>query len=75
MNRQHPSPEKRLTDIETLFTHWQRVVQELDQVVLDQSRRIDQLEREVRLLTSDLRSMRDMNRETRRPEDEIPPHY
>jgi uncharacterized coiled-coil protein SlyX len=29
----------------------------------------------MRLLTSDLRTLRDASREPRRPEDEVPPHY
>lgn len=75
MNRPQPSPETRLTELETLFTHLQRTVHDLDQIVIDQSRRIDLLEREVRCLANDLRVMREINREPRRPEDEIPPHY
>jgi SlyX protein len=70
-----PSQETRLTELETLFTHMQRTIQELDQVVIDQARRIDLLEREMRLLSSDLRTVRDATREPRRPEDELPPHY
>ncbi|MFO0012899.1 MAG: SlyX family protein [Planctomycetota bacterium] len=75
MNRPNPSPEKRLTELETLFTHLQRTLHDLDQIVVDQSRRIAHLEREVRCLANDFRTVRDMNREPRRPEDEIPPHY
>ncbi len=69
------SQESRLTELETLFTHMQRTIQDLDQVVVEQARRIDLLEREMRLLTSDLRTLRDASREPRRPEDEVPPHY
>ncbi|MCU0707876.1 MAG: SlyX family protein [Pirellula sp.] len=69
------SQESRLTELETLFTHMQRTIQDLDQVVVEQARRIDLLEREMRLLTSDLRTLRDAYREPRRPEDEVPPHY
>lgn len=75
MNSQPPSPETRLTELESLFTHLQRIVADLDQVVIDQSRRMEILEREVRRLSSDLGAVRDMNRESRRPEDDIPPHY
>lgn len=67
--------EERLIHLEALFTHLQRTVQELDQVIVDQSRRIDQLQRDLKLLASDVRSVRDASREPRRPEDEIPPHY
>lgn len=67
--------EERLIHLEALFTHLQRTVQELDQVIVDQSRRIDLLHRDLKLLASDVRSVRDASREPRRPEDEIPPHY
>jgi len=53
----------------------QRTVHDLDQIVIEQSRRIEILEREVRCVSSDLRAVRDTQREPRRPEDEIPPHY
>ena len=33
----------RVTELETLFTHLQRSVQDLDQVVLDQQKQIDAL--------------------------------
>lgn len=75
MNRPKPSPETRLTELETLFMHLQRTVHDLDQIVIDQSCRIAILEREVRCVSSDLRAVRDTQREPRRPEDEIPPHY
>jgi uncharacterized coiled-coil protein SlyX len=75
MNSQPPSLETRLTELESLFMHLQRTVADLDQIVVDQSRRMEILEREVRRLSSDLGAVRDMNREPRRPEDDIPPHY
>ena len=67
--------EERLIQLEALFTHLQRTVQELDQVIVDQSRRIDLLQRDLKMLAGDVRSVRDASREPRRPEDEIPPHY
>lgn len=75
MESPSPAPEKRLTELETLFTHLQRTVQDLDRIVVDQSRQIERMEREVRSLANDVRAMRELNREPRRPEDEIPPHY
>jgi uncharacterized coiled-coil protein SlyX len=66
---------KRLIELEMLFTHLQKTVFDLDRVVIDQARRIDMLQREVKGLVSELRMMRDTSREVRRPEDEIPPHY
>lgn len=69
------TPEQRLIDLEALFTHLQRTVQDLDSVVVDQSKQIELLRREVKVMATELRMVRDASREPRRPEDEIPPHY
>ncbi len=69
------STEQRLVALESMLTHLQRTVQDLDQVIIDQGRRIDQLQREVKVVVQDLGTVRETNRETRRAEDEIPPHY
>jgi uncharacterized coiled-coil protein SlyX len=75
MSPHPPSPTERITELEGLFTHLQRTMKDLDQVVIEQARRIVQLERELNLLAGELRAVRDFSREPRRPEDEIPPHY
>ena len=67
--------DERLIHLEALFMHLQRTVQDLDQVVIEQSKQIDLLSRDMKLLVTDLRGIRDGSREPRRPEDEIPPHY
>ncbi len=55
--------------------HLQRTVHDLDQVVVDQARRIEILERGWKRLNNEVQVVRDSAREPRRPEDEIPPHY
>jgi uncharacterized coiled-coil protein SlyX len=40
----------RLTNLELLFTHLERQVQELNDVVLSQQQRIERLEKQLRLL-------------------------
>ena len=69
------NPNDRLVELEVLFTHLQKSITDLDEVVVDQSRRIDQLQRELKILAGDVRLVRDASREPRRPEEEIPPHY
>ena len=69
------NPNDRLVELEVLFTHLQKTITDLDGVVVDQARRIDQLQRELRMIAGDVRLVRDSSREHRRPEDEIPPHY
>ncbi len=67
--------EQRVVELELIYTHLQHTVQELDKVVFEQSKRIDLLQRELKLLVNEFRQMRDASRDIRRPEDEIPPHY
>lgn len=67
--------EERVVKLEALYMHLQKLVQDLDQVVFLQSKKIDQLQRDVKLLVSEIRQLRDAGREPRRAEEEIPPHY
>lgn len=62
-------------ELETLYTHLQRTVGELDGVVLDQQRQIDALERKVAALKLELSTLASSVVEERKPEDEKPPHY
>lgn len=41
----------RVTKLEELFTHLQRAIEDLDQVVQDTQRRLDSLDRRFQLLT------------------------
>lgn len=67
--------EERIVKLEALYTHQQKLLQDLDQVVFEQSKKIDQLQRDLKLLVGEIRQLRDGGREGRRPEEEIPPHY
>ncbi|GAB4558853.1 MAG: SlyX family protein [Geothermobacteraceae bacterium] len=42
--------EQRLTDLEIRFTHQQRLVEELSDVIAADGRQIDELRKEIRLL-------------------------
>lgn len=67
--------EERVVKLEALYMHMQKLVQDLDQVVFVQSKKVDQLQRDLKLLVGELRQLRDGSRDGRRPEEEIPPHY
>ncbi len=65
----------RLTELETLFTHLQRTLVELDKVVFEQAKHIESLERQFVRVTGDLGALRGAVAERLKPEDEKPPHY
>lgn len=67
--------DQRLTDVECILMHAQKTLSDLNQVIIDQGRQIDQLRRELKQLASDFRQVQDSNRPTRSAQDEIPPHY
>jgi len=64
----------RLTDLEILFTHLQRTVHDLDQVVLEQQRQLELLSRQVKQQTAEIATFQTAADE-RKPEDDKPPHY
>lgn len=61
----------RVIAVESLLTHLQRTVQELDQVVTEQGRAIDELAKRVRRLASELSALQDATVEE--PEEEEGP--
>ena len=65
----------RVTDLEELFTHLQRQVQDLDQVVLRQQKQVERLQAELRRLSLQLATLSEPPPEPRSLEDERPPHY
>ena len=67
--------EPRLIALEELFTHLQRTVRDLDEVVIGQHKRLDQLDRRVARIERDLESLSRSLAEERSPLDERPPHY
>ena len=67
---------KRLSDVESLLTFMQRTIDDLNQVVLEQARRIERQEAELARLRASLETLIGSIVETPRlPEDERPPHY
>ncbi len=63
---------QRITEMETLFTHLQRCVQDLDKVILDQQKQIDALRGELSRIMGTLDQLTETTVE---PRDERPPHY
>ena len=73
--RGRDSLEARVVEMEVLFTHLQRTLGELDQVVLRQQKQIEALERTAKNLGESLGQLSAGPPEERKPEDEKPPHY
>ncbi len=65
----------RLVRLETVVTHLEQTIQDLDQVVLRQSKELEAAKSRIELLTSQLAQAREPAEAPRRPEDEKPPHY
>jgi uncharacterized coiled-coil protein SlyX len=63
---------RRVTELEVLFTHLQRTVQDLDKAILDQQKQIDAFRNELSRIMGTLDQLAEMTVETR---DERPPHY
>jgi uncharacterized coiled-coil protein SlyX len=69
------SNESRLTSLEELVTHLERTAQDLNDVLLAQQKRIEQLDQQMILLRGEVdRALTDTTQPPRL-EDEKPPHY
>lgn len=69
------SMQERITEVECILMHLQKTVVDLNQVIIDQGKSIDKLQREIRQLAMDFRQVREASSPTRTAADEIPPHY
>jgi uncharacterized coiled-coil protein SlyX len=67
--------DRRLVAVEESLMHLERIVQELNSVVLAQQQRLDRLELRHDRLASELQGVVDRGAEPRRLEDDKPPHY
>jgi SlyX protein len=73
LNRKHAvSHEDRFVDIELKLVHQEDMVESLNQVVYQQTRRIDQLEAMVNQLVEHIRNSAQSGPT---PSNEPPPHY
>lgn len=66
--------EKRLVDIETKIAYQEDTIMQLNNVVCEQQKQIDQLEATCKLLIDRIRELSPAE-ETGKPKTEIPPHY
>ena len=70
----HEEIDSRVTELETQLTHMETVVSDLSDMIKSQWDRIDVLERQNKLMSSDIKRMIDFLRTA--PEDDAPPpHY
>lgn len=68
--------ETRIIELEGLYTHQQKLIQDLNDVVIDQQRRLDQCESHAARLSARTESLLASLEETPRClEDDKPPHY
>lgn len=66
--------EDRLIDIETRLAYQDQTINELNQVIYQQQKQIDQLEKTCLQLSNRMKDLASKNRPTV-PPDEKPPHY
>lgn len=69
------SLETRLNELETRYTHLQRVTEDLSVVLLAQAKQIEILERELARISTRTEELETSIDVPRRAEDERPPHY
>ncbi len=65
----------RLTELEELFTHQQRTIQDLDDVAVQQNKRLTGLETRLEQAARQVASLVDSIAEEDTAEEEPPPHY
>ncbi len=67
--------DRRVVELETLFTYLQQTVQDLDGVVLRQQERLEAAEATLGRLADSIRSAQESSETDRPAEEERPPHY
>lgn len=67
--------QARTHELESRYTYLQRTMEALNEVVIEQGRKIDRLERHLAAFTKQFGSLTEREHERRSPEDEKPPHY
>ncbi len=77
MNNHQKTAEDRITELEMALAHQQRYVEVLNEVIVDQSRQIESVDRKLRTLHEQMDTMRSLVKSGEKTpvEDENPPHY
>ena len=65
----------RLVELEIRYTHLHKAVEDLGEVVLEQAKLIERLERQLKRLHDRTEVIEQHVEEQRDPRDEKPPHY
>ena len=68
-------PEERITELEIQLAHVQRLYEQLNEVVTEQSGRIDLIERRCHQLHTQFKEIKERQEHDFDPLDEKPPHY
>ena len=68
-------PEERITELEIQLAHVQRLYEQLNEVVTEQSGRIDLVERRCHQLQTQCKELKERQEPGFDPLDEKPPHY
>jgi len=69
------NPDDRMDQLESVITHLQKQVFDLDSVVVSQQRQIDLMQRDLKRLAASSQTLQDSIYERRSAEEERPPHY
>jgi len=64
-----------MDQLESVITHLQKQVFDLDSVVVSQQRQIDLMQRDLKRLATNFQTRQDSIYERRSAEEERPPHY
>ncbi len=65
----------RVCELETQIAHIQRLYDQLNEVVTDQSKDIDRMRRQISALQSQIKEIKEKPLPAADPLDEKPPHY
>ncbi|NND97498.1 MAG: SlyX family protein [Pirellulaceae bacterium] len=66
---------ERITDLEIQLAHVQRLFDQLNDVVTDQSSRLSQMERVMKQIEEKVKQIKPADQQSVDPLDEKPPHY
>lgn len=70
-----PDLSERVTELEIQLTHAQRAYDELNQVVIEQAKELQQFRQRVHKLQEEIEGIKQQPSTVRTLEDEKPPHY
>ncbi len=69
------TPEQRLIALETELAHQQRLCEQLNEVLIEHTKAITQMERIILRLEGQVKEIRRQAEDAKDPADDKPPHY